>query len=182
MLLVTKSIEIGRQKRRYWQPKALLLPPPPSPRKGECRNTFWKILKGRKSWCFYLVVMNKSINFATIFSEFETITKEQNNKTFMKKKPITLNESVLNIPLEGNLNTEASTKLIESLNRYKDEEVEKVVFDATNLNYIASTGIRAVLFTAQMFDNEPTLEIIGANADVKKVFDMTGISSFIEFK
>lgn len=100
----------------------------------------------------------------------------------MKKKPITLNDSVLNIPLVGNLDTAASTKLIEEINRYKEEEVEKVVFDASELKYIASTGIRAVLFTAQMFDNEPELEIVGATPDVRKVFDVTGISSFINFK
>lgn len=99
----------------------------------------------------------------------------------MKKKQITLNETELNIPLVGNLDTSASTKLIEMLGRYKEEEVEKVVFDATELNYIASTGIRAVLFTAQMFDNEPTIEILGAKPEVKKVFDITGISSFINF-
>lgn len=100
----------------------------------------------------------------------------------MKKKQITLNETELNIPLVGNLDTASATKLIAMLDRYKNEEVEKVVFDATTLDYIASTGIRAVLFTAQMFDNEPTLEMIGAKPEVKKVFDMTGISAFIDFK
>lgn len=99
----------------------------------------------------------------------------------MKKKQITLNESVLNIPLVGNLDTVTSTKLIETLGRYKDEEVEKVVFDAADLNYIASTGIRAVLFTAQMFDQEPTIEIAGAKPEVRKVFDMTGISALVKF-
>lgn len=99
----------------------------------------------------------------------------------MKKKQITLNESVLNIPLVGNLDTTTSTKLIETLGRYKNEEVEKVVFDAVDLNYIASTGIRAVLFTAQMFDQEPTIEIAGAKPEVRKVFDMTGISALVKF-
>lgn len=99
----------------------------------------------------------------------------------MKKKPITIDETVLNVPLVGNLDTTAATQLIQMLGRYKNEDVEKVVFDATALDYIASTGIRAVLFAAQMFDNEAKIEIVGAKPEVKKVFDMTGISAFIDF-
>lgn len=99
----------------------------------------------------------------------------------MKKKPITLNGSELNIPLQGNLDTAASTLLIEEINRFEEEEVTHILFDATKLEYIASTGIRAVLFAAQMFNNEPAIDIVGAKPEVRKVFDLTGISSFVNF-
>lgn len=98
-----------------------------------------------------------------------------------KRKLIQLEDDVLTIVLEGKLNTVLATELIGKLGRYSNEEVKKVVFDATNLEYIASSGIRAVLFANQMFEEEPEVEIIGACDNVYKVFEMTGITQFFKF-
>lgn len=98
-----------------------------------------------------------------------------------KPAQIVLDGTVLNIPLEDRLDTTNATKLIEKLNRYQSEEITSVIFDATKLKYIASSGIRAVLFVQQLFDEEPNIEIKGASEDVYKVFEMTGITSFVKF-
>lgn len=100
-----------------------------------------------------------------------------------QKIPITLNENVLNVVLEERLDIGNSTKLIEELNKYReDENITEVVFDARKLTYIASTGIRAVLFAKQSIGNNPKVTIIGASADVYNIFDMTGLTKYIEFK
>ena len=100
-----------------------------------------------------------------------------------KKNPITLNENVLNVVLEERLDINNSMKLIEELNKYREEEdITEVVFDARKLTYIASTGIRAVLFADQVVGNNLKVTIIGASADVYHVFEMTGLAKFIEFK
>lgn len=99
-----------------------------------------------------------------------------------KKEIITIDGTTINIVLEGSLDTTKSTELIAKIGRYADEEIEKICFDATNLKYIASTGIRAVIYAEKLFDNNPPIEMVGASDDVRKVFDMTGISSFITFK
>ncbi len=100
-----------------------------------------------------------------------------------QKIPITLNENVLNVVLEERLDIGNSTKLIEELNKYReDENITEVVFDARKLTYIASTGIRAVLFAKQSIGNNPKVTIIGASADVYHIFDMTGLTKYIEFK
>lgn len=100
-----------------------------------------------------------------------------------QKIPITLNENVLNVVLEERLDIGNSTKLIEELNKYReDENITEVVFDARKLTYIASTGIRAVLFAKQSIGNNPKVTIIGASADVYHIFDMTGLTKYIELK
>lgn len=99
-----------------------------------------------------------------------------------QKIPITLNEYVLNVVLEERLDIGNSTKLIEELNKYReDENITEVVFDARKLTYIASTGIRAVLFAKQSIGNNPKVTIICASADVYHIFDMTGLTKYIEF-
>lgn len=100
-----------------------------------------------------------------------------------QKIPITLNENVLNVVLEERLDIGNSTKLIEELNKYReDENITEVVFDARKLIYIASTGIRAALFAKQSIGNNPKVTFIGASADVYHIFDMTGLTKYIEFK
>lgn len=99
-----------------------------------------------------------------------------------KHKPITLDGTVLNVPLEERLDAIKATQLIEHLGRYTDDIVTEVVFDARQLEYIASTGIRAVLFAQKMVGDEPEVIVVGATDNVRRVFDMTGISNFITFK
>lgn len=100
-----------------------------------------------------------------------------------KKNPITLNEDTLNVVLEERLDITNSMKLIEELNMYREEEgITHVVFDARNLTYIASTGIRAVLYADQVVGENPHITILGASQDIYHVFEMTGLTKFIEFK
>lgn len=99
-----------------------------------------------------------------------------------KHKSITLEGTTLTIPLEDRLDAVNAPKLIEKLNRYTDDVVTEVIFDATELTYIASTGIRAVLFAQKMIGEDPEVIILGATENVRHVFDMTGISSFLTFK
>lgn len=101
----------------------------------------------------------------------------------MKKSPITLEGNTLTVKLEQRLDTTNAMKLIENLDKYKEEEdITTIVFDATELVYIASTGIRAVLYADQMVVNEPKILFVGATAEVKAVFETTGIADYIEFR
>lgn len=99
-----------------------------------------------------------------------------------KKETITIDGTTMNVFLEGSLDTTKATNLIFELDKFAEEEIETIVFDATALTYIASTGIRAVLYASKLYDNNPAIEMVGANADVFKVFKMTGIASLITFK
>lgn len=100
-----------------------------------------------------------------------------------KKNPITIEGNTLTVKLEERLDTTNAMKLIEQLDKYKEEEdITTIVFDATELVYIASTGIRAVLYADQMVGTDPKILFIGATTEVKGVFEATGIADFIEFR
>ena len=100
-----------------------------------------------------------------------------------KKSPITLSENTLTIVLEERMDISNSMKLIEELNKYREEEdITEVVFDARKLTYIASTGIRAVIYADQVVGNKPKIVFIGATADVYHVFETAGLTQFIEFR
>lgn len=100
----------------------------------------------------------------------------------MKKSAITLEGNTLTIKLEKRLDTTNSMELINSLGKYSDvENVTRIVFDATDLQYIASTGIRAVVYADQMIGENPAIFFVGATEEVRKVFELTGIANFLTF-
>ena len=70
---------------------------------------------------------------------------------------------------------------MEELNNYKNKGIEKVVFDGTNLSYIASSGIRTIIFAKQKLGGNPTIEFVNCSADIRSVFEMTGLQNYITF-
>ena len=87
----------------------------------------------------------------------------------------------LSIILNGQLNTANSPALMEQLNNYKNKGIEKVVFDATNLSYIARSGIRTIIFAKQKLGGNPAIEFINCSAEIRSVFEMTGLQNYISF-
>ncbi|MBQ5551579.1 MAG: STAS domain-containing protein, partial [Bacteroidales bacterium] len=71
--------------------------------------------------------------------------------------------------------------LMDELNKYKNQGVEKVVFDATALKYIASSGIRTIIFAKQKLGGNPEIEFINCAKEIYSVFEMTGIQEYINF-
>jgi len=89
--------------------------------------------------------------------------------------------NVLNIVLNGQLATANAPALMEEVNKYKNQGVEKVSFDVTNLTYIASSGIRVVIFAKQKLGGNPEIEFINCSDEIYSVFEMTGIQNYINF-
>ncbi|WP_242385412.1 STAS domain-containing protein [Phocaeicola sartorii] len=100
----------------------------------------------------------------------------------MEKDFITIMEgSTLNITLGEQLTTANAPALMEELNAYKGKGIEKVVFDATKMTYIASSGIRTIIFAKQKLGGNPSIEFINCAADIRGVFEMTGLQNYITF-
>ena len=89
--------------------------------------------------------------------------------------------NILTIVLGAQLTTGNAPALMEELNKHKDQGVEKVVFDATQLAYIASSGIRAIIFAKQKLGGNPVIEVVNCVADIRGVFEMTGLQNYITF-
>lgn len=71
--------------------------------------------------------------------------------------------------------------LMEELGTYKGKEIEKVVFNATQMTFIASSGIRTILFAKQKLGGNPDIEFVNCSADIRSVFEMTGLQNYITF-
>lgn len=88
-----------------------------------------------------------------------------------------LDNDSLYISLEGRLDTEASIKFdTEFAELCKENPHSSLVFDAAELQYIASSGLRTVLKIAK---SEKNFKIINVPAAVYSVFEMTGFSRII---
>lgn len=87
----------------------------------------------------------------------------------------------LTIVLPEQVTTTNAPQLMEAINNYKNQGVEKVVFDASSMTYIASSGIRTVIFAKQKLGGSPVIEFVNCSAEIKGVFEMTGLQSYIQF-
>ena len=88
----------------------------------------------------------------------------------------------LTLTLVGRLNTVTAPALeaeVESL----PPEITDLVFDFTGLDYVSSAGIRISVAAHETLDDRGgTFSIVGANAQVKEVFNIAQLLSFIDFK
>lgn len=89
--------------------------------------------------------------------------------------------AILTIVLGEELATGNAPILMEELNKYRNQGIEKVVFDATALKYIASSGIRTIIFAKQKLGSNPAIEFVNCAKDIYDVFEMTGIQDYITF-
>ena len=89
--------------------------------------------------------------------------------------------SVLTVVLGENLSVVNAPALTDEINLYKGQDIEKVVFDATNLTYISSSGIRVILYCKKYLSNNPEIVFVNCNKDILDVFDLVGIIPHITF-
>ena len=84
--------------------------------------------------------------------------------------------------LEGEMDTAEAVKVEEVLKPLYTSEGKDVIIDCTNLEYIASSGLRIfvnILKKAQAAGSRVVLR--GVNDDIKNVFKLTGLISIFEF-
>ena len=91
-----------------------------------------------------------------------------------------LDNGVLTVSLEGRMDTEASAKFeCELAEICKNNPHESMVFDAENLQYVASSGLRTIL---KMAKTEKQFSVENVSPAVYSVFEMTGFSRIITIR
>lgn len=86
------------------------------------------------------------------------------------------NEGTLEITLAGGLDAGNAPELSNQLQEFKGQEISKMVVFAKELDYIASAGIRVIIFAVQkILTPGSDAYFIGAQPDVKSVIEMTGL-------
>ena len=91
-------------------------------------------------------------------------------------------ENDLIIELSGRLDTITAPELEKKFNEEEIEQ-EKVILEFSNVEYISSAGLRALLAIKKNLDSKKkVLEIHNINAVVKEVFSVTGFNNILNIK
>ena len=90
----------------------------------------------------------------------------------------TLEGTKLTICVSGRLNTGTSPKL-EAVLKDSLDGVETLVFDLSNLDYISSAGLRAILSAQKLMNRQGSMQVRNVKPEVYDVFVMTGFVDFL---
>ena len=93
---------------------------------------------------------------------------------------ITKNGSVLNIAVEGRIDTVTSPDLEKTI-LDNISEVEDMTIDLKGVDYISSAGLR-VLSTQKIMDKQGKLLIRGVGENVMEIFEVTGFVDIFDIE
>lgn len=94
----------------------------------------------------------------------------------------TINGDVNEVKLVGRLDVKAARE-IDSAFAEATAAAPNVVLDMSELDYIASAGLRALKrLRADVRGNGGTLTVRGVQEDVMEIFEMTGFTAMLDFE
>lgn len=85
-----------------------------------------------------------------------------------------LDGKVLTIYLGGRLDTITAPDLEMAIQPAKDGEIEKLIIDMDNLEYVSSAGLRVLLSAQKTMNRYGSMVIRNVCPDVREVFEITG--------
>ena len=92
-----------------------------------------------------------------------------------------LEGTVLTIILGFELNKVNAPAMQQSLSKYRGQDIRKVVFDATDLVFISSAGIRCVIYARRELGEKPEIVFENCAKGIYEALQMTGLYRFISF-
>lgn len=84
----------------------------------------------------------------------------------------------LSIALSGRLDTTTAPKLEAELKQSVDG-IKELVFDFSGVEYISSAGLRVLLTAQKVMNRQGRMKLVGVNADVMEIFEITGFSDIL---
>jgi len=93
----------------------------------------------------------------------------------------TIDGTTLTIALDGRLDTITSKELEKDIHVSLDG-VTELVFDFEKLTYITSAGLRILSLAQKIMNKQGQMVIRNVQPDVQEVFDITGLSSFLQIE
>lgn len=95
---------------------------------------------------------------------------------------VTRDGNTLNILLGKDLTINNASSLTEELSKYSGQGIESIVFDATGLAYLTSSGLRTLLYAYQNIGSKPEIIFLNCAKEIYEVLDLVGMTRFIKFK
>ncbi|MCR5369697.1 MAG: anti-sigma factor antagonist [Clostridium sp.] len=84
------------------------------------------------------------------------------------------------VTLAGRLDGVVAPKLHEEMSTIYGEEITSITFEAKDLEYISSAGLRVIVFVKQKLGDKVRLCLKDASAEIRSVMELTGFSNFVE--
>ncbi len=95
----------------------------------------------------------------------------------------TQNNSELVMEISGRLDTNAAPKLMAEIEGDLVEGIKTFVLDMENCDYVASSGLRAILSAQKKMNAlQGTMVVKNVISDVMEVFEMTGFADILNFE
>ena len=89
--------------------------------------------------------------------------------------------TTLTLELSGRLDASNAQELTNALNASLDG-VKDLIFDFTNLKYVASAGLRALLMAQKRMNKQGSMKICHVDDAVMEVLEMTGFSDLMNIE
>lgn len=90
----------------------------------------------------------------------------------------TLNDKELTIALKGNLDSTTSIQLEKEIETSL-KDIETLIFDFADLNYLSSAGLRILLVAQKVMDKQGKMIIRHVNEDIMNIFSITGFDNVL---
>lgn len=94
---------------------------------------------------------------------------------------VSKNGTALIITLGRDLITTNAPVLQEELAKFMGENIEKVVFDASELMALSSSGLRVIYFAKQRLGNKPEIVFVNCAKEIYNTLKMIGLAPSIKF-
>ena len=95
---------------------------------------------------------------------------------------INYDNGVVKIRLSGRLDATNTPAFQEGLKRLIGKPISRLVFFVDELEYIASAGIRAILFAKQKIGMDADVYLINPQETVLDIIQMTGLDNFLNIQ
>ena len=92
---------------------------------------------------------------------------------------VTQDAGEVNVVLKGRLDATVAPQLHTEMAKMEGTDIKKVTFDVKELEYIASAGLRVIVFTKQKLGTDTQIFMKDVNQDVMQVLEMTGCNNFV---
>ena len=85
------------------------------------------------------------------------------------------------ISIDGRIDTNTAMEFGEQVNDALDN-IENLILDFSNVEYISSLGLRAILELQKRMASQGTMKVLNPNSSVMDVFNMTGFSKILSIE
>ena len=91
------------------------------------------------------------------------------------------NGSTCTLTVEGKIDTVSAPELEEAV-KSNLPKCDKMIFDFTNADYIASAGLRVLVYAQRELMKKGGVTVTGVNESIKKIFTVTGMYKILKIK